>query len=171
MASLISFQHVFEKAAQAAGAPDTTVITEAAQPQTRSSSKGKEKDPDKLDYAVSKGIQTLKSRIQMQEIEKANKAIKANKTYKKRGDANTTLQEAQEEEVVMSNRDKLIRKKWTSLDRCLQWQMLKTFVESQPNGQYDLQKLHLLLKQNAIPAHAVTYDHKEARITELRITP
>lgn len=155
---MLQYQHVFEHAVANAASVDNQT------PSNEKKAKKPNEDPNKLDYAVSKGIRTLQSRLVQQEIKNIEKA---KKPYMKRGDATATFEEIQVDDSVVGVREKLVHKKWTSLDRCLQWELLKAFAES--NTRFDVQTLHSLLKQGGIPASAVVYDHKEAKITELNI--
>lgn len=166
MAALIEFQHVFDQALKSSVNTNVSVDANA---NASVNANANANVNDKIDFSVSQGLKTLKSRIHMQEVEKANKAIKANKVYKKRTDANTSFADIQEDATVMGDRNKLIHKKWTSLDRCLQWQLIQVFVESQPSDKYNLEALHILLKQNALPADSIIYDNKKACITEIRL--
>ena len=173
MASLLEFQHVFEKAVNSKNQSINDGVDSSSSTSKNTNTKNnKDSDkPDKLDYGLVKNIKTLQSKLQLQEVEKSNKAIKANKTYKKKGDPNSTFADIQDDDSVMGNKKKLLHKKWTLLDRCLQWQLIQTFVESQPTLGYNLEDIHQLLKRNAIAPADVTYDSKAACITELNLKP
>lgn len=170
---MLHYQQIFANAAANAAAAVVADNSQSSKGETakRSGSTKPPADPDKLDYALSKGIKTLQVRLQMQEKQKADKAVKTTKVYKKKSEANSTFAEVQEDPSVMGVRDKMVHKKWTSLDRCYQWQLIKEFVEGQASTGHDLEYLHNLIKCGTLPATGIVYNQKEAKITEINIKP
>lgn len=148
----MQFQSIFENAA-------ATTTTAASGTQAKT-------DSDKLDYSVSQGIKQLQSSLIMQEKlkEKTSK-----RPVKKKTDANTTIEEAQDDPLLFGKREKLVHKKWTSLDKRLQWELITAFIDQDPTGKYNKEHILSLLKQGNIKPECVEYNHKEAKITALDV--
>ena len=156
----MQFQNIFEQAATSTNNVEASGVGE----------KGRaKKDPNKLDYAVSQGIKNLQASIRLHDQEKSKKS---KGPAKKKMDANTTFEEAQDDPELFGKRDKLVHKKWTSLDKKVQWDMIKAYLDQNPLEhplEQDRVKLLSLLKEGNIKPEHIVYDHKEAKIVKLNV--